>query len=216
MTNINITTTKMISDTNDVVARIRTFHQKILATIGAALPFAMDAGDLLIAEKKAAGHGNWLPFLRDCGLKTRTAQSYMQLAAARDTIEAQMRSGSAHLSIAEALRLIRPKKSTEQTDPDEETPAESTPESTEGSPLRLACWTSAVLAERQAFLAAIGLPALLANMPAGMIKDMNELVRRQDQRAPPNRKPTLAWAQAMSLPPTERPRFDLELKAGGT
>lgn len=83
-------------------------------------------------------------------------------------------------------------------------------------------------ADRREFLGAIKLPDLLKDimqmtkltlddflkvMPADIIKDMNERGRRQDARARPDPKLAMVWNKAMSLPASERPRFDIELKA---
>jgi Protein of unknown function (DUF3102) len=42
---------------------------------------AVDMGKMLTEAKALAGHGNWLPFLKECGISKRTASRSMRLAA---------------------------------------------------------------------------------------------------------------------------------------
>lgn len=112
---------------DQTVTSVRLLEREIQATEGAALPFAMEIGDRL-AEFKAefkdsAGHGRWLPFLRDCQLPPRRAQIYMFLAAERATIEAANANRDSYLSIAAALKLIRSNKpKPERNEPDAQDP----------------------------------------------------------------------------------------------
>jgi hypothetical protein len=92
------------------VDQVRTLILKILAAECEACRFAMDLGDFLTLLKDSVGRGRWLPFLQDCGIHPRSAQNYMLLAANRAVIEATNTNRYSYLSIAEALRLVRPKK----------------------------------------------------------------------------------------------------------
>jgi hypothetical protein len=100
------------ADLKELGDNIRGWHQQVRLALGNALSFAMDAGDALIAAQQRLPHGSWLPWLKNhCDLGERTAQLYMQLADGRATIESQIRSSAADLSLRAALRLIAPKKS---------------------------------------------------------------------------------------------------------
>jgi hypothetical protein len=70
------------------------------------LVHAFAIGDALIEAKKLAGHGYWLRWLEnECGLSSRTARAYIQLAHHRGRFEANWQH-AANLSIRGALRLI--------------------------------------------------------------------------------------------------------------
>jgi hypothetical protein len=95
---------------NDAAARVRQIEVEIETAEGEACRLAMDVGDVLAPIKRTIGHGRWLPFLKNCSLSARVAQIRMQLAGARSVIEAANANRQSHLSVAEALKLIRPKK----------------------------------------------------------------------------------------------------------
>jgi hypothetical protein len=157
---------------NDAAARVRQIESQIQTAEGEACGLAMDVGDVLTPIRKTIRHGRWLPFLRDCGLSSRTAQVYLQLAAARSVIEAANAQSSAHLSIADALKLIRPKKSqSEQAGADavepESDPACATtiadvlawlPKATPDEKRRVAVWLAQDTATMRKILPARALP----------------------------------------------------------
>lgn len=63
---------------------------------------AMDIGDRLTEAKKLVPHGEWESYVTDrCGLKPRTAQTYMQLAANREKAQT-----FADLPFSKALALL--------------------------------------------------------------------------------------------------------------
>jgi hypothetical protein len=65
---------------------------------------ARAAGELLIQAKAKAGHGKWLPWLRDeCEISVRTASLYMRLAKNRGGIDDQIGNAVADLTLRVAL-----------------------------------------------------------------------------------------------------------------
>lgn len=63
---------------------------------------AMDIGDRLTEAKKLVPHGEWEAYVKErCGLSTRTAQTYMQLAAKREKAQT-----FADLPFSKALALL--------------------------------------------------------------------------------------------------------------
>jgi Protein of unknown function (DUF3102) len=65
----------------DLAARIKAEHEAATAAVRDSVAHAMAAGEMLIKAKKKVPHGQWLPWLHDhCGMPTRTAQTYMELA----------------------------------------------------------------------------------------------------------------------------------------
>src|SRR5262249_48041024 len=91
-----------------LAARFRIEHEAAQNAVGAELRHSMAAGDVLIAMKEQVGHGE---FQKCCttyfsSVASRTLRQYMQLAAARATIEAKWHH-DATLSVRDALRLIR-------------------------------------------------------------------------------------------------------------
>jgi len=77
------------------------------------LEHALAAGDALIRAKAQVKHGEWLPWLKSCGLGEDTAERYMKLARHRAELNsARVR----NLSLSAALKLIaKPKKITQPT-----------------------------------------------------------------------------------------------------
>lgn len=96
---------------DDAIAQVRALEKQIVGSEGEACRLRMAQGDVLIPIRDSVGHGRWLPFLADCRLSVRNAQIAMQLAEKREEIEAANAKSSSHLSIAAALKLIRPPKS---------------------------------------------------------------------------------------------------------
>ncbi len=119
------------------------------------LAHAMAAGDALAAAKAKVTHGNWAQWLRrETDLSERTAQRYLQLAAARAQLDANP-SRATDLSITGALRVLgntpRPRSTTRAA-----------------KTARVLCslaWRDATLAQRRHFLNAIGLASLLEALP---------------------------------------------------
>jgi hypothetical protein len=92
------------------VAQVREIFQRFRRVEGCACIIAMELGDALIPYRKTAAHGAWASFLRDCDIPKRDAQIAIQLAKHRPQIEEANAKRASHLSIREALKLIRPKK----------------------------------------------------------------------------------------------------------
>jgi hypothetical protein len=99
---------------------IQSHQHSIETAVDSILTHAMDAGDILTKAKdelKATGgpRDRWGQFLEDCGLPVRTAEVYMQLAAGRAVIDAEMKEKpqrAAELSIRGALKLLSKKSTT--------------------------------------------------------------------------------------------------------
>jgi hypothetical protein len=81
---------------------IRAAHRQVTKAATAGVAAARTAGAALIEAKASLAHGAWLPWLREVGIKPRTAQAYMQLAGL-DAANAQR---LAHLGVGRALRQI--------------------------------------------------------------------------------------------------------------
>jgi Protein of unknown function (DUF3102) len=95
-----------------LAADIRRHHAAVGEAVGNAVRYAIKAGEALIEAKKAVGHGNWLPWLREhCEISERTAQTYMRLAKHEDEIE--IRSEPADLTIEKALDALATPKAIE-------------------------------------------------------------------------------------------------------
>lgn len=91
----------------DLAARIRSEHEAVSSALKDSVRHAIAAGELLVEAKARLKHGQWLPWLRDhCAMSERTAQLYMRCAKNRETIEAQIRSGVADLTLNEAAALL--------------------------------------------------------------------------------------------------------------
>jgi DUF3102 family protein len=154
------------ADLKELGDNIRGWHQQVRLALGNALSFAMDAGDALIAAQQRLPHGSWLPWLKNhCDLGERTAQLYMQLADGRATIESQIRSSAADLSLRAALRLIAPKKA-ERSARESTAPVNKSSRWLTASADLFAAWNAADLDTRQHFIDAIGLNGLLAAVPS--------------------------------------------------
>jgi hypothetical protein len=93
----------------DLAARITTAHEQVGLAARNALEHAMAAGDLLAEAKDRVGHGRWETWLKILNIPPRTASHYMRLAENRELIEAKS-ANVADLTIAAALRLIKPKQ----------------------------------------------------------------------------------------------------------
>jgi len=85
-----------------LAGEVQAAHRQVTEAAGAAVIAARTAGAALIEAKGRLPHGAWLPWLREIGVKPRTAQAYMQLAAL-DGPNAQR---VAHLTLRRALRSV--------------------------------------------------------------------------------------------------------------
>ena len=95
---------------NALAATVRAAHAGVTLTATNLVEHALAAGDALIAGKAAAGHGNWLSWLRqDCDLGERQAQKYMTIARGQGVLEANPTRG-ADLTLTAALKLLLSKK----------------------------------------------------------------------------------------------------------
>jgi hypothetical protein len=81
---------------------IRTAHAAAIAAAQTAVDRARDAGIKLIEAKSLLRHGQWLPWLKETGVSSRTAQDYMQLAK----LPADKYATVAHLGVRKALAEI--------------------------------------------------------------------------------------------------------------
>jgi hypothetical protein len=95
-----------------------------------ALALAIKVGGDLIKAKRQLPHGRWAPWcLKNCQIRLRTAQTYIQLAENVETIKS---ADSAHLSIDAALKFLRAhkgatqKKTSQSTAPSETAPTNDT------------------------------------------------------------------------------------------
>jgi hypothetical protein len=90
----------------DLAARIAAEHQAVSDKLKESVAHAIAAGELLIeAKTQLDKHGQWLPWLKDCGVSERSAQRYMRLARNRATVEANTTCVS-DLTINGALALL--------------------------------------------------------------------------------------------------------------
>jgi len=95
----------------DLTTQIRAEHEAVIGSFNSGFCHAVRCGELLIAAKKIAGHGGWLPWFRaNQWISARTASDYMRIAAHRATIDAKS-ADSADLTIQSALKLLSPPKS---------------------------------------------------------------------------------------------------------
>ena len=99
----------------DTLARqIKTEHLAVREAARLGIEHAMKCGDLLIKAKPQVPHGQWLPWLEECGFGDRTAQLYMRLARNRAELESKLESKYAtiaDLSLNEADKLLRDSQS---------------------------------------------------------------------------------------------------------
>ena len=82
MSTTSITTLAASNSLADLRERLRIEHAASPRPQRTSLNHAMAAGDILIQAKATAPRGQWLPWLKSCGLSERTAQRYIRLAGA--------------------------------------------------------------------------------------------------------------------------------------
>ena len=107
VTDIVDTTSKQLTR---LAARIRLEHEASAIAMKRGLDHAMTAGDLLREAKRLAGHGHWLPWLRDHFVMTdRTASRCMRIVKNRKVIEANPKrfEGLNILEVDAMLRQLR-------------------------------------------------------------------------------------------------------------
>jgi hypothetical protein len=89
----------------DLRERVKIEHAAVVGSLRQGLEHALNAGALLGEARRQLRHGEWLPWLKSCGIEERTAQRYLKLAKNRALIEAKADTMS-DLSITGALALI--------------------------------------------------------------------------------------------------------------
>ena len=88
--------------------RINALHHEVEQYKTQMLLEARAAGKLLLEAKDTVKHGEWLDWLEaNFEGSGRTARAYMRIAAHWEKIGFKMAEGSANISIAEALKLLR-------------------------------------------------------------------------------------------------------------
>jgi hypothetical protein len=155
-----------------------------------ALGHGMAAGDALIAVRSQLRRGTWLTWLKEnCRHVSRsTALLYIQLAEHRADLDAHFQCVG-NSSIGAARRFLSGDK-TKTAKPSQ-------------SPLSAHDWLAASPEMRSAFLAQIGLPAVLGAMPPAWRLILEERIAGVRSR-PGNKSPkaSLALRQALSLAKT--------------
>jgi DUF3102 family protein len=185
---------------------IRDAHSAVGHAARNMLSHAMAAGDALDKAKAKVGSGGWGRFLKkECDLADRTAQRYMQLAAARTQFE-QDPSRATHLSITGALRLLgnRPRKH----------PAKAAKQPAPA--LSSLAWSEASPEVRRRFLDAIGVTSLLAALPDPMRLEIKRQLMVKPKREKPADQPVgdgLDVPEILRRPPPARQAFDFQLPA---
>ena len=179
-------------------------HRAVGHAAGNMLSHAMAAGDALASAKAEVSPGGWGRWLKsECDLADRTAQRYMQLAAARVQLETNP-SRATDLSITGALRLLgnqprkRPVKTTKQPAP----------------ALNSLAWSEASPEERRRFLDAVGVASLLAALPDSMrLEIKRQLVAKAPRREKPAGRPIGDGFDIPAICQRTRPAYDIELTA---
>ena len=137
--------------------RIRTEHVAVGHAARNMLAHAMAAGDALIEARQQIAPGGWENWVeRECDLKVRTSERYVQLAKARARMEADP-SRATGLSITGALRILgnKPRSVREGCESSSAVKAKLDP----------VAWSDASADERRRFLDAIGIGSVLKAMP---------------------------------------------------
>ena len=92
---------------SELAAKIKSLHAAVIDAGKNVVRKAIDAGVALIEAKQKVGHGNWLRWLKECGLSDRTAEVYMTCARNRQRLEAIIAT-AANMTLSAALREIKP------------------------------------------------------------------------------------------------------------
>jgi len=91
----------------DLAAKVQAEHKAVTDALSKAVEHALQAGAYLTEAKEQVKHGQWLPWLKRCGVSSRTAQLYMQLHKHRDRIEKELRNSetAGDLTLNEAAAM---------------------------------------------------------------------------------------------------------------
>jgi len=108
---MNYTKSNSLSDLRE---RVKEEHAGVIGSLRRGLDHAFTAGALLAEAKIQLRHGEWLPWLKSCGIEERTAQRYLKLAKNRALIEAKSDSVT-DLNITGALALIAVPRSEDES-----------------------------------------------------------------------------------------------------
>jgi hypothetical protein len=94
---------------SDTVAEINTLHNELFALGKTALEKAIRIGDLLVANKKAVRHGDWLKWIdKKLVFGGRQAQKYISIYEGRDELRALANANSnSYLSIDGYYLLLK-------------------------------------------------------------------------------------------------------------
>jgi hypothetical protein len=150
--------------------RVRTALKGVTLAGTNLLEHALAAGDALLAAKEAAGHGNWLAWLkRECDLSEDKAERYMQIARGRAKLEANS-ARLRNLSLSNALRVI---KKSEPPGSKSSRPAAKTKKHATSLDA-LGWWSGASLEERRHFLEGVGVSQVVGHLSAVRLLDLLE------------------------------------------
>jgi hypothetical protein len=156
---------------NDLIARIREAHVSVASAFNSAIDNAIVAGEMPIKAKELTPHGQWSKFLKRCDVGERRSQRYMKLA---ELVEANPTSKSdlTDLSIEQAIKRLSLPKTDDRPQPaalkkpaKHSGPTKSSAAKT-GHTNIIEAWLGASAEERTRAVDGIGLPPLLAAMPA--------------------------------------------------
>jgi hypothetical protein len=98
----------------DLAKQIVKHRQRMLRAAHTAVAEYIRIGRVLIDAKGLCKHGQWAPFLANCGLKQRTAEQFMQFARNSDLID-QESHGRSDLTVEAVRKLIASKKARART-----------------------------------------------------------------------------------------------------
>jgi hypothetical protein len=102
---------------SELPARINAAHEQVKQALQRGAEHAIEAGRLLLQAKATVRHGNWLEWVgANCKFAERTAQLYMRLAEERPLLETKTQR-IADLTVNDAIKLLEPLKSPEETRP---------------------------------------------------------------------------------------------------
>ena len=149
---------------SELPARINDTHEKVKQSLQRGAEHAIEAGRLLLQAKATVRHGNWLEWVgANCKFSERTAQLYMRLAEERPLLESKPQR-IADLTITDAIKLLEPLKSPEESAPRISSPSrrgkkrDPVADAIKTDPLAILgrAWDAAVDHERQIFKKQIG------------------------------------------------------------
>jgi hypothetical protein len=176
----------------DLAQQIQAEHQAAVAALRTSAERAMAAGDLLIKAKGHVPHGQWAEWVeRNCKMSYRAARTYMQLAQDREAVESKMAElGQFDLSIAGALKLISGPPRARNTLPAVTAPPLQPDRLKAGATYKdvVEVWDRLPPAARIKFFDAIGLSAILDNIPDKWRRDVEVRLSNWDYPPPVWRK----------------------------